>query len=243
MSTCRDRFFFTRGIVVRLCRISPRISQWMISVLLGDKIKCRVFLKPDLVFISSNILDCFMTEAEHLRTHKKQPNSCSVLLFVSQPQIFFGRYFKIHNFFFLSSRILRKQSRFLTNQSQSTMDIPRASWGNAIKTLGPGTTMCLWGWMVSKFDSRYPILQQHKSKDDFESLKLIDGAALVEEGGFQFWGGRVRFSYSWFEIVDKRSGDRVLTNLWLKFQFQNAHVLTVEFRFSRHPRTHGAVRE
>ena len=25
------------------------------------------------------------------------------------------------------------------------------------------------GWMVSKFDSRYPILQQQKSKDDFES--------------------------------------------------------------------------
>ena len=23
----------------------------------------------------------------------------------------------------------------------------------------------------------------------------------MEEGGFQFWGGRVRFSYSWFEIV------------------------------------------
>ena len=27
-------------------------------------------------------------------------------------------------------------------------------------------------------------------------LKLIVGAALVEEGGYQFWGGRVRFSYS-----------------------------------------------
>ena len=44
----------------------------------------------------------------------------------------------------------------------------------------------VWGRMISILFQIVGVLK----------FKLIDGAALVEEGGYQFWGGRVRFCYS-----------------------------------------------